>query len=556
MKTSLKPFYESLENISLINQNLDEKREMLKDEISKFNSKIQSVSINSDLKSQNAELYELLENSVNAIKEFSLGQVNNLNSIIEKEKFRDEFKNKFIIIIYGKFKAGKSFLGNFIAKNHLENQNAHFFQYDEGGNREHIPKLEEVEENGFATKITECTTSIQGFKLGSLAWIDTPGLGSITGKNGQLARDYIQSADYIIFPTSSDSVLQKDEKDSLEELFSQNKQVSIVITKSDDTYEDEDENGELVRVPINKSKENRKGQEESANATVSAILKGKNRSSLLGDILSISTLTAKNGLKENDRELFEGSNIPEFYRTVTEVIKTKASNLKKEAPLNRLKSFIKNDILKVISTNMQPNFKKLNSEIGVNTKELEKKISNIQSDIRFIIESVISKYSSQIDQSNLQSMLMTIDGEIESEVRKAVEQSIAELFQNFSFALQDFQKSNLEQFKIEDNFEEISYEVSYETSSGLRKFMNTVTFGLVERTYSSETITKEVKVGDNKLEVIKNFKNSRLDLHIKSTESIYSDLQNSFFQPLQSKSEEMKTLLNEFENRVQKVINI
>ena len=34
-----------------------------------------------------------------------------------------------------------------------------------------------------------------------MAWIDTPGLGSMVEENGELAKEYIQSADYNIYPT-------------------------------------------------------------------------------------------------------------------------------------------------------------------------------------------------------------------------------------------------------------------------------------------------------------------------------------------------------------------
>ncbi len=80
-----------------------------------------------------------------------------------------------------------------------------------------------------------------------MAWIDTPGLGSMTLENGKLAKEYIQSADYIIYPTSSDSPLQRDEVEELKRLFEQNKKVTICITKSDKFERKKDKSGKYIR---------------------------------------------------------------------------------------------------------------------------------------------------------------------------------------------------------------------------------------------------------------------------------------------------------------------
>jgi tRNA U34 5-carboxymethylaminomethyl modifying GTPase MnmE/TrmE len=553
MQKVLKPFYDSLEQIWRSNENIEQRRGLLKQETTQFNSKVQGISLDTTLKSKNPELFQLLENTVNSIKVSSENWVKNFDQMMEKEKFREDLKNYFIVIIFGKVKAGKSTLGNFVAKNRLKTQDVSFFKYDQAGKKQEIKKLEEINDDSFATNNLECTIEIQGFKLGSLAWIDTPGLGSMTPENGQLAKDYIQSADYIIYPTSSDSPLQNDEIESLKELFAQNKKVSIFITKSDSVEEDEVDD-EIVKVTVNKSSENRKKQENYVKDEINKIVKDK--SSLLGDIFSISTKTAREGLDKNNKELFNGSNIPEFYKTITEVVETKASKLKNEAPLSRLQSFVSNDILGSISQNIKPSFNNLNSEIEKTASDLNRKILTIKSDINLIIENVVSRHLSQTDKSNIQTILAEIDSEIEDEVKTAVQKNINELFQNFTFALQNFQKANYEEFEIKDKTEEISYDVRYETSSGLRKFGNTVTFGLIERTYSTYRKSETIKVGDNKSEVIHNFKQSRLETHVKNVEAIYLNLENSFFKPLKSKSTEMKNILESFENRIKKAVNV
>ena len=47
----------------------------------------------------------------------------------------------------------------------------------------------------FDVDVEESTSAIQGFELGGMTWIDSPGLGSVTERNGNLARQYTESAD-------------------------------------------------------------------------------------------------------------------------------------------------------------------------------------------------------------------------------------------------------------------------------------------------------------------------------------------------------------------------
>ena len=335
----LEEFYYSLKEISTVNSNLDEKRNVLQEHTIDFNNLVQSKTIDKNIVKQNKEMAELLTNTLNLIKNSSQTWINNFDEMLEKEKFRSDLENYFIIIIFGKVKAGKSSLGNFIANHKLKEQKTEFFKYDEAGKKQNIKKLEEIDEQKqeFATANTECTVEIQGFKLDNMAWIDTPGLGSMVQENGDLAKEYIQSADYIIYPTSSDSPLQQDEREQLKELFEQNKKVTICITKSDEKEEDECEcaseegcsncNEGMINILKNKSSENRKEQEEYVQNEINKLIL-KNKESVLGNIFSISTHTATKGIEENNSKLFEESNIPKFYELITKVVKEKSKQLK------------------------------------------------------------------------------------------------------------------------------------------------------------------------------------------------------------------------------------
>ncbi len=595
----LEDFYKSLKDIKLINNSVDEKRELVKKYVSNFNANIQNLRIDENIKKQNKEISNLLEETINLIKLVSNDWLKNFDEMIEREKFRSDLSNYFIVIIFGKVKAGKSSLGNFIAKNKLESQKVEFFKYDEAGKKQAIKKLEEIEEDSFATNNLECTVEIQGFKLDGMAWIDTPGLGSMVKENGDLAKEYIQSADYIIYPTSSDSPLQLDEREQLKELFEQNKKVSICITKSD--YKDEDEcecgsedgcencNGGMVKVLKNKCLSKREGQEKFVKEEIYKLIP-KDKEYILGDIFSISTHTAKKGLDSSDNELFEDSNIPKFYELLTDVIKDKASKLKADTPYEGLKSFIDfnilgSDIIKQNSSikNIKLELESLEQVIRESQERFEILKENSSNDLVSEIEFIISKYSSEINKSNSKEMFLQIDSEINKKMFEIIEKNISEILNNFDASFKSLSTTfSSNEFIIEDVYESIKVDTSSRNKkigAGILGLIATVGVGIATGGASlvvqaaativaggvasyaggklgefSGSIDEEKEViGDNKEQVLQKFKTSRLLHYEKIAQGMYNEMQNLFFVPLEKSMDEIKSNLNQFEQNIKQI---
>lgn len=594
--TKLEEFYKSLKDISVINSDLDKKREKLKTEVYAFNNTIQKRKVDKNIAKQNKEMAELLNGTIGLIKESANSWVVNFEKMLEKEKFRSDLANYFIIIIFGKVKAGKSSLGNFIAKHKLENQTVEFFRYDEAGKKQAIKKLEEIDEDSFDTNNLECTVEIQGFKLDGMAWIDTPGLGSMVKENGDLAKEYIQSADYVIYPTSSDSPLQQDEKNQLKELFEQNKKVTICITKSDEKEEDECECGSeegchncqngLIEVLQNKPTSNRKNQEEYVRTEISKIIE-KDKESVLGDIFSISTHTATEGLDKNNNELFVNSNIQKFYELITEVVKEKATKLKEETPYDGLKSFIDNNILGSNSSTQENSIANIKQALNDLDKKIDESIerfqvlqNNANSDLENEIENVVSEYYSNIKQSNAKEIFATIDAELNTKISTIIQTNIHEIFADFDTTLNSLTTSfNANEFTIHDKFETYSYTTktrNKKIGGGLLALAATIGVGILtggaslaiqtgatmvagiagsyiggkagEATGGKKT--EEIKVGDNKEEVIGKFKAVRLKNYENHAKNFYREMQDTFFIPLQQTSGEISSDLTKFENNI------
>lgn len=598
-KNRLKSLYESLKDINIINNNVDEKRELLKNYIYTFDSSIQNLKIDENITKQNKEISNLLEETINIIKKSSNDWKENFDEMIIKEKFRSDLSNYFIVIIFGKVKAGKSTLGNFIAKHRLDSQKVDFFKYDETGKKQSIKKLEEVDGDSFATNNLECTTEIQGFKLDGMAWIDTPGLGSMVKENGNLAKEYIQSADYIIYPTSSDSPLQLDEREQLKELFEQNKKVSICITKSD--YNDEDEcecgsedgcencNGGMVKVLKNKCLSKREGQEKFVKEEIYKLIP-KDKEYILGDIFSISTHTAKKGLDSSDNELFEDSNIPKFYELLTDVIKDKASKLKADTPYEGLKSFIDfnilgSDIIKQNSSikNIKLELESLEQVIRESQERFEILKENSSNDLVSEIEFIISKYSSEINKSNSKEIFLQIDSEINKKMFEIIEKNISEILNNFDASFKSLSTTfTSNEFIIDDVYESIKVDTSSRNKkigAGILGVIATIGVGIATGgasllvqagativagaaagyaggklgEFSGSLDEEKIVVGDNKEQILLKFKNSRLENYEKIAKGIYNEMQSLFFVPLEKSMGEIKSNLNQFEQNIKQI---
>jgi hypothetical protein len=556
----LDEFYKSLDSINIVNSNLDKKRDELKTIIGSFNNNIQNRIVDKKLSEQNEQLGALLNNTIDKLKNSSSIWVDNFTKLLEREKFRSDLENYFIIIIFGKVKAGKSSLGNFIAKNNTTDKKPTFFKYDEAGKEQTIKKLQEIDENDeFDTNNLECTIEIQGFKLNGLAWIDTPGLGSMVEANGNLAKEYIQSADYIIYPTSSNAPLLQDEIPQINELFEQNKPVSICITKSDtkERLKDEngkykrDENGNIAKFLINKSSEDRLNQERYVKEEINKIAKDNN--SNIGDIYSISAHTANESLRQKDEELFDNSNMPKFYELITEVVKEKASLLKASTPYNGLLSFIDNDLF--ADNDKGSSLKSLESSLSyfdTQVQEANERFEiikqNTNNDIESEIDFVVTKYMSEIDKTNSKEKFLLIDNELSQSVSAQINKNISETLANFNISLDSLCDSlgKENDFEIKDEYKEIK--VSYDDTGFFRNIGNKVTFGAIGRSYDS--VKESVLVGDNKEEMILKFKKDRTKAYMQSAISNYDMIVDTFFNPLTSISNEIKKDINSLEQNI------
>lgn len=166
----------------------------------------------------------------------------------------DSFDDKALLLVFGKFNAGKSSFCNFLADRFVEHGRAVQYFHVEGG------RIVEASER-FTEGSTETTSRLQGVRLGEkLVLLDTPGLHSMTPENAALTQRFTDSADGVLWLTSSTSPGQVQELDDLARELRRHKPLLPVVTRSD-TYEEDEVDGEIRKVLCNKTARNRAQQE-------------------------------------------------------------------------------------------------------------------------------------------------------------------------------------------------------------------------------------------------------------------------------------------------------
>jgi tRNA U34 5-carboxymethylaminomethyl modifying GTPase MnmE/TrmE len=166
----------------------------------------------------------------------------------------DTLDDKVLLLVFGKFNAGKSSFCNFLAERFaVHGASARYFYLEAG-------RVVEASER-FVEGTTETTTRLQGVRLGEkLVLLDTPGQHSVTPENAALTQRFTDSADAVLWLTSSTSPGQVQELHELGSELHRNKPLLPVVTRSD-RYEEDEVDGEIRKCLRNKTAQDRADQE-------------------------------------------------------------------------------------------------------------------------------------------------------------------------------------------------------------------------------------------------------------------------------------------------------
>ena len=290
---------------------------------------------------------------------------------MKSTSFINKFDETFIVSVFGKVKSGKSYLGNYIMGNAFK-KNKISSCYDnldditvfveDRGKLTTVDKLSEsMAENegmGFGVAAVEATSTIQYFKIGGLTWFDSPGIGSITRENEELAEEYVKNSDLVIFCMNSDAAGTRQELDELINLAKMGKPLLLLITQSDEMDFDDD----FEPILVAKSAKDRSDVEKYIlnRITEEGITKALELGN--GKVLTISTKLASEALANPKRaeEMYDISNMDEFLNRLIAVTEGKSAELKAKNPRDRFNKFI--------------------SELTLNLSELSEKINALNAE--------------------------------------------------------------------------------------------------------------------------------------------------------------------------------
>ena len=197
------------------------------------------------------------------------------------------FADKVMLLVFGKFNAGKSSFCNLVAERFsIYQQSVQHFTLEQGEICFHNRIFQEG--------ATETTAHIQGVILADrLVLLDTPGLHSVTMENAALTQSFIESADGVLWLSSSTSPGQLQELTELAQELQRGKPLLPIITRSD--YMDEAVvDNEIKKVLCNKTADNRKVQETDVRARAQEHLFQKQlEPSLIQRPISVSVYSAR-----------------------------------------------------------------------------------------------------------------------------------------------------------------------------------------------------------------------------------------------------------------------
>jgi len=428
---------EEKEKFKTIENEISKKDNNIKQALASFKTDEEEIinNLNNQMSSNEDENIKEIFYQVSKSFSDSLNKINDeIDKTIKSTKFMEDFEKQFTVSVFGKVKAGKSYIGNFIMGKPLKKANInssydklkdlHVNVYDRGKMYE-SNKLSTADEkkecNGeeFYVNNTEATSTIQWVDIGAMCWFDTPGIGSVTLENEALAEEYVKNSDLVIFACNSDAAGTRQEFSEIRKLHEMDKPLLLLLTQSDTT--DYDDDGIEILVP--KSEKDRKDQENYILDTLGK--QGMKDVLKYSSILTVSALLATEALETSDEKMFEDSNIGKLLDKLVEITKNNAADIKRKTPKNRVNATL-NNIIKELN--------KMDKEINDYCNSVEKNKKNLLEKKDWIITQILSATKNDVlkiiakAKTDVEKNSSQISGEkISEDVNKAIENNIQKI---------------------------------------------------------------------------------------------------------------------------------
>lgn len=362
-------------------------------------------------------------------------------------EFRKDFEDSLLVFVNGKVKSGKSSLGNYMAWGHTdpdeqlkrqvpEDLVPRYFSHEQtnvdGGDTEN----EAQRRREFRVGATEATSSIQGFKLPGLTWVDSPGLHSVKKENENLAREYVEHADLILYTMKSDSPGRESDLGEINLLLGKEKKVLLLLTGSDDVEADwNDEADCLVQTVVMKDAQRCGKQRAYVHEALEKACGAGNVANI--EIVSFSARYAQENA--DDFAAFSESGMGLLCQTLHRIAQSDGVRIKQRTPLANMHAFLQSchDDLRPYG-DLVSNFKQQFEDLKKRTdKQLNTHIRSGQADLSAYIETSFDQLSSQRnDESKIGKQLADFQTSLNEKYKEVASEQLSRVFEDIMVGFQ------------------------------------------------------------------------------------------------------------------------
>ena len=388
-----------------------------------------------------------------------------------------------------------------------------------------------------------------------MRWIDSPGTGSLEKEGDTLnmenmVNEYIPYADLCIFLLNSSEPGLLEDMKYMEKLSREGQESLVVITKSDIVEDDVDDDGEIVREVKAKDDSRRKLQEDDIVKRLSELYPNLDAESFRA--ISISTLLAKDAIKENNDKKFSDSNLDLLMKILGEKVSKETINLKTKRPKRTLNSFIDKlingdkidnkfeGLLDLVSS-----YNDLKQPIDEYKSKIESKknrvVRLIIQDIQQELRSTLYKWNAKVEKTKVpiesDKMNAEINQIIEDGINRGINKEITYIIEGYSSTSKQVLSNFVNIQSLTKNYEEveheyIEHEVVERDPNGIIEHIKSF-FG--KTYYKSRPITKtnilKIDVGTNIHEVLDSLLVQSRTIINDEVSVALENIQNSYFLP-------------------------
>ncbi|MBQ7630750.1 MAG: 50S ribosome-binding GTPase [Selenomonadaceae bacterium] len=495
-------------DLAQFSQNLDNRSEKIPALLQNFEREIFS------------EVNTQRKNPTNAVEKAAQKSIDNLRAIIKtwSEKIEADRKGKqfikknekyLVVMVFGAVKAGKSSLGNFFAgkkffnapfDNHYKKISKPIFETEESGRNTGDIEKDSRGDTWFQEGVIDTTGAIQYFTLSGLRWIDSPGTGAV-GKVGDtknmtaLVEEYLSYTDMCIFLMNSSEPGLQDDMRYISKLNKEGQEALIVITKSDFSDEDEDDEGNIISVIAPKTSEIRKLQEDDICRRVKESYPEVDANKFRA--ISISTLLAGEAVEDSDDKKFRDSNLDKLMKILGDKVSDNAIARKQENPRRLLNGFVDTvveDLQKFVRdlADMTIAIEKYKSDMDRVAALI---VTNVKREVRTEISALAGTWNNQVKRGQKisnETINAAVSKILQEKLNEEINAQMRRVIEDFQNAEMQTVKANISAAALEKKTAQIAhtYNESYTVSREPRGIIEHIRSFFGKEYYDTETSTR------------------------------------------------------------------